>query len=442
MTIPPDHAFIRRMHDKAVRRRRAVLVVLVAASLILLTAYFGESSDGRLHSAQRGALSVLSADPGGREPPPEAGPRPVRLVRGHARRQGPARQGDRRARRAAAPARRRPAAGGRGQSARGAQADRHDGGMTKYGPVDARVFTHSPNSWYQRVEISKGTDDGVQPGRPRDQRRRADRQGRGQHRRQLGRDADHRPELRDRGLRRPGARPGLDHARRRRARRSARDPGRRQRQGARGRPRLHPGTTATGDCSRSTRRRSRSARSAASTSARATSTAASTSSPPPTCSSSTWSRSSPSPTPTWAAADDHHQRLDRPPGPARPARGHRPAQRGLPDHDLRRPRGPRPAAGRRGGLHRGLDHRRVVRLLPRPVRRHQPVPAARRELARLHRRRLRCRTHPRAARPGARPRAGGGRRRRDGDLRHRLCAAAVPARRQGPGLGCCWCATS
>src|ERR1700710_1697994 len=48
------------MHDRAVRRRRAVLAVLVAASLILLTAYFGESSNGRLHSVQRGALGVLS----------------------------------------------------------------------------------------------------------------------------------------------------------------------------------------------------------------------------------------------------------------------------------------------------------------------------------------------------------------------------------------------
>src|SRR5690242_198394 len=48
------------MHDKAVRRRRAVLVVLVAASLILLTAYYGESNDGRLHSVQRGVLGALS----------------------------------------------------------------------------------------------------------------------------------------------------------------------------------------------------------------------------------------------------------------------------------------------------------------------------------------------------------------------------------------------
>ena len=48
------------MHDRAVRRRRAVLVVLVAASLFLLTAYFGESSNGSLHSVQRGVMGVLS----------------------------------------------------------------------------------------------------------------------------------------------------------------------------------------------------------------------------------------------------------------------------------------------------------------------------------------------------------------------------------------------
>src|SRR3954468_8012869 len=48
------------MHDRAVRRRRAVLVVLVAASLFLLTAYFGESTDGRLHSVQRGAMATLA----------------------------------------------------------------------------------------------------------------------------------------------------------------------------------------------------------------------------------------------------------------------------------------------------------------------------------------------------------------------------------------------
>src|SRR5262245_20970818 len=48
------------MHDRAVRRRRAVLAVLVAASLFLLTVYFGEGSSGSLHSVQRGVMGVLS----------------------------------------------------------------------------------------------------------------------------------------------------------------------------------------------------------------------------------------------------------------------------------------------------------------------------------------------------------------------------------------------
>lgn len=48
------------MHDKQVRRRRAVLGLLVGASLILLTAYFGESPSSPLHTVQRGIVEVLS----------------------------------------------------------------------------------------------------------------------------------------------------------------------------------------------------------------------------------------------------------------------------------------------------------------------------------------------------------------------------------------------
>ena len=40
------------MYDKQVRRRRALLALLVAFSLILLTAYFGESADSPLHPVQ------------------------------------------------------------------------------------------------------------------------------------------------------------------------------------------------------------------------------------------------------------------------------------------------------------------------------------------------------------------------------------------------------
>jgi rod shape-determining protein MreC len=48
------------VYDKQVRRRRAVLVLLVVVSLILLTAYFGESAASPLHSVQRGVVTVLS----------------------------------------------------------------------------------------------------------------------------------------------------------------------------------------------------------------------------------------------------------------------------------------------------------------------------------------------------------------------------------------------
>src|ERR671919_3156938 len=48
------------MYDKQLRRRRAVLFALVACCLALLTAYFGESSDGPLKSVQTGAMEVVA----------------------------------------------------------------------------------------------------------------------------------------------------------------------------------------------------------------------------------------------------------------------------------------------------------------------------------------------------------------------------------------------
>jgi rod shape-determining protein MreC len=48
------------VYDKTVRRRRAVLALLVVLSLLLLTAYFGESPNGRLHTVQRDFLTVVS----------------------------------------------------------------------------------------------------------------------------------------------------------------------------------------------------------------------------------------------------------------------------------------------------------------------------------------------------------------------------------------------
>jgi rod shape-determining protein MreC len=48
------------VYDKQVRRRRAVLALLVVVSLILLTAYFGESTGSPLHAVQRGVIQVLA----------------------------------------------------------------------------------------------------------------------------------------------------------------------------------------------------------------------------------------------------------------------------------------------------------------------------------------------------------------------------------------------
>jgi rod shape-determining protein MreC len=154
------------MHDRAVRRRRAVLVVLVAASLFLLTAYFGESSNGQLHSVQRGAMAALA-------PIQEGASRVLKPFRDlfgwfgdtiHAKSQRDAlrkqvdayrvqlAQKDQQLNQAL-------------QQAGLKQVD-STGGMGQYAPVDARVYLHSPTTWYQTVTINKGTDSGVQTDDP------------------------------------------------------------------------------------------------------------------------------------------------------------------------------------------------------------------------------------------------------------------------------------
>ena len=49
------------MHDsKLIRRRRAALAVFIALSIVILTAYFGESGGGFFHSLQRGAQEAFA----------------------------------------------------------------------------------------------------------------------------------------------------------------------------------------------------------------------------------------------------------------------------------------------------------------------------------------------------------------------------------------------
>jgi rod shape-determining protein MreC len=154
------------MHDRAVRRRRAVLAALVTASLILLTAYYGEPQDGRLHSAQRGALGALS-------PIQEGASRVLKPFRdlfgwfgdtvdAKGQRDQAVTQRDALQKQLVAAQNLLREAG---QETKLKQIDT-TGGMSRYAPVDARVYLHQPSSWYQSLQINKGTSDGVKVGDP------------------------------------------------------------------------------------------------------------------------------------------------------------------------------------------------------------------------------------------------------------------------------------
>jgi rod shape-determining protein MreC len=153
------------MHDRAVRRRRAVLVVLVAASLFLLTAYFGESSSGSLHSVQRGVMGVLS--------PIQDGAnrvlKPFRDLFGWFGDTLDAKGQRDRYKQQAESYRQQ-----LGQATaeigalkqRGNLKSQDDSGLARYAPLEARVYVRSPNAFYQRMEINKGSNDGIQKGDP------------------------------------------------------------------------------------------------------------------------------------------------------------------------------------------------------------------------------------------------------------------------------------
>jgi rod shape-determining protein MreC len=148
------------VYDKTVRRRRAVLGLLVVLSLLLLTAYFGEAPNGRLHAVQRGFLTVVSPLQDGAN----KALKPVRDLFGwfgdtlHAKSQRDTlrRQYD--------------------QLRRQVVADQYEKlsyrqllslfhldqlGISDYHPVTATVIFKSPNIWYSTVYIDKGASSGV-----------------------------------------------------------------------------------------------------------------------------------------------------------------------------------------------------------------------------------------------------------------------------------------
>jgi rod shape-determining protein MreC len=154
------------MHDRAVRRRRAVLAALVLSSLILLTAYFGESSGGGLHAVQRGAMEVLA-------PIQEGANRALKPFRDLFGWFGDTldAKSQRDKLRAERDALRRQVAeltveNSQVRQRAGLAAQNGSGGMSRYSPVEARVYQRSPSTWDQTVLINKGSSDGLKVDQP------------------------------------------------------------------------------------------------------------------------------------------------------------------------------------------------------------------------------------------------------------------------------------
>lgn len=154
------------MYDKTVRRRRAVLGLLVACSLILITAYFGETGGGALHSVQRGTSEILN-------PVQEGASRalkPVRDLFGWF--------GDTIAAKGQVEDLRRERDRLRTEVAQNeVRAEEYDRmsklvqqqgalGLKDYAPKTGRVTFQSPTVWYATIRVDKGSDDGVQVGQP------------------------------------------------------------------------------------------------------------------------------------------------------------------------------------------------------------------------------------------------------------------------------------
>jgi rod shape-determining protein MreC len=154
------------MHDKVVRRRRAVLAVLVLLSLFLLTAYFGESSNGTLHGVQRGAMEVLA-------PIQEGANRALKPFRdlfgwfgdtldAKDERDKLRTENDKlRNELVQATDDKREL-----EQYKGLAQQNEQGGLSHYQPVPARVIARSPSSWYQTFQINKGSSDGVRVDQP------------------------------------------------------------------------------------------------------------------------------------------------------------------------------------------------------------------------------------------------------------------------------------
>jgi rod shape-determining protein MreC len=149
------------VHDKQVRRRRAVLALLVGVSLILLTAYFGESPSSPLHSVQRGIVEVLSPIQEGAS----KALKPIRDIAGwfsdtfHAKSERDRLRTEVQRLRAEL-AQAQSAQAQNVQLTKQIQLD-NSGSISSYKPVAAHVIGRDPTLWYATIEVDKGSADGV-----------------------------------------------------------------------------------------------------------------------------------------------------------------------------------------------------------------------------------------------------------------------------------------
>jgi len=153
--------------SKVVRRRRAALAVFVGLSLVMLTAYFGESGGGVFHTLQRGTQEALA--------PFETGAgralKPFRDLFGWFGDTVDAKDENDRLEGEVEALRKRVAEADTAtrdvRQLRGlVKLSRQEGFPQGTEPVAARVIAHSPTVWYSTVKIDKGSGDGVKEDQP------------------------------------------------------------------------------------------------------------------------------------------------------------------------------------------------------------------------------------------------------------------------------------
>ena len=154
------------MYDRQVRRRRAVLLALVACCLVLLTAYFGESSGGPLKSVQTGAMEVVA-------PVQEGANRALKPFRDlfgwfgdtlEAKDERDKLEAERDALRQQVA--QLQLAKNENDELRDLVDYNRESGLDAYEPKTARVYSRSFSSWYETIEINKGSSDGVAVNQP------------------------------------------------------------------------------------------------------------------------------------------------------------------------------------------------------------------------------------------------------------------------------------